>query len=40
MRHPEMFDRRPRRGLAQPVPGQARTFTCLGGKQSELLEAR
>ena len=35
MRRPETIDRKPSRGLAQPVPGAAGTFTGLWGEQSE-----
>ncbi len=40
MRRPETFDRKPSRGLAQPVPGAAGTFTGLWGKQAKRSGAR
>jgi len=35
MRLPETFDRKPRRGLAQPVPGAAGTFTSQWGNLAQ-----
>ena len=35
MRRPDTFDRKPSRGLAQPVPGQAGTFASLWGNQAK-----
>ncbi len=40
MRRPETFDLNLRRGLAQPVPGAAGTFTGLWGKQAHRSETR
>jgi hypothetical protein len=36
----DAFDRTPRRGLAQPVPGAAGTFTSLWVEQAIRSEAR
>jgi len=40
MRLPETLDRRPRRGLTQPGPGAAGTFTSLWGKPAQHFETR
>ena len=40
MSRPETFDRKPSRGLAQPVPGAAETFTILWGKPAKRSETR
>ena len=40
MRRPETFDRKPRRGLAQPVLGAAGTSTGLWGEQAKRSGAR
>ena len=40
MRRPETFDLNLCRGLAQPVPGAAGTFTGLWGKQAQHLGTR
>ena len=40
MRRLETFDRKPSRGLAQPVPGADGMFTSLWGKEAKRSRTR